>query len=146
MVEYGKFPHRCLYTILLSRADGVGGAVLPERVRVKDRATPFDGDLCGCHEFQKDGIPDLRMRFFAVEMTFEMELDLLAEGESLELMVTGQLLDGTAFAASDCIVIDDPPDRRDDDSDDDSDSDSDDDSDSDSDSDDDSDSDSDSDS
>ena len=40
-------------------------------------------------------------------------------------MVTGELLDGTAFVASDCIVIDDPPGRDDDDSDDDSDSDSD---------------------
>ncbi len=114
-------------TILLSRADGVGGAVLPERVRVKDRATPFDGEPCDCHGRKKDGIPDLRMRFFAVEMTFEMELDLLAEGESVELIVTGELLDGTPFVASDCIVIDDPP-GRDDDSDSDSDSGSDDDS------------------
>ena len=39
-------------------------------------------------------------------------------------MVTGELLDGTPFVASDCIVIDDPP-GDDDDSDDDSDSDSD---------------------
>ncbi len=43
-------------------------------------------------------------------------------------MVTGELLDGTAFVASDCIVIGDPP--GDDDSDDDSDDKSDDDSDS----------------
>jgi len=86
-------------------------------VRVKDRATPFDGEPCSCHELKKDGIPDLRMRFFAVKMTFEMELDLLTEGESVELMVTGELLDGTTFVASDCIVIDDPPGRDDDDSD-----------------------------
>ncbi len=80
-------------TILLSRADGMGGAVLPERVRVKDRATPFEGDPCGCHELKKDGIPDLRMRFFAVQMTFEMELDPLAEGESVEQVPRDDQLD-----------------------------------------------------
>ncbi len=52
----------------------------------------------------------------------EMKLDLLAAGESLELTVTGELLDGTLFVASDCIVIDESDDESDDDSDDDSDS------------------------
>ncbi len=120
-------------TILLSRADGVGGVVLPERVRVKDRATPFDGEPCGCHELKKDGIDDLRMRFFAVDMTVVLELDTLPEGASVELVVTGNLLDGPAFTASDCIVIDDPPGHDDDSSDDSSDDDSDDNSDGDSD-------------
>ena len=106
-----------LSTILLSRTDGVGGSVSPDRVRVKDRATPFEGEPCNCHDLRKDGIDDLRMRFFAVAMTLEMELDLLAAGESLELTVTGELLDGTLFVASDCIVIDESDDESDDDSD-----------------------------
>ena len=94
-----------LSSILLSRVDDVGGSVAPDRVRVQDRATPFEGEPWGCHKLRRDGIDDLRMGFFSVQMTQELQLDQLPEGTVLELVVTGNLLDGTPFVASDWILI-----------------------------------------
>ena len=56
-------------SLQLKRADGVGGSVAPvndtpgPKVVVDDVATPFDGELCDCHEMMGDGIMDVSMKF-----------------------------------------------------------------------------------
>ena len=98
-------------SILLSRMDGVGGSVSPnEGPRgphsvVEDAGTPFDGELCDCHELEGDGIPDLSMKFKRKNVVAGLELDDLSEGTVLKLVVSGDLSDGTRFNGADCIVI-----------------------------------------
>jgi len=70
-----------------------------------DAATPFEGELCDCHELGGDGILDLSMKFRTQEVVESLELGDLADGAFVELEVSGTLLDGTEFAASDCIRL-----------------------------------------
>ncbi|MHC4220237.1 MAG: hypothetical protein ACYSU7_17465 [Planctomycetota bacterium] len=98
-------------TLMLSRADGVGGAVAPLEgppgppTTVDDIATPFDGDACDCHGLMGDGLADLAMKFSSPQLVAELQLNGVPRGELVELVVTGESLDGTPFAASDCIRI-----------------------------------------
>jgi hypothetical protein len=100
-----------LSTVVLSRADGVGGSVAPNEGPpgphsvYSDTGTPFDGEACDCHHAGADGIMDLRMKFRTDEMVAALELDSLPEGTDLELVVSGTLMDGTDFAGSDCVRI-----------------------------------------
>jgi hypothetical protein len=98
-------------TIQLSRADDVGGSVAPHEgppgphTVMEDVATPFPGELCDCHELTGDGIMDLSLKFKSGDLVEALELDGLPAGSLVELVVSGQLLGGTEFAASDCIRI-----------------------------------------
>ena len=100
-----------LSTVELSRADGVGGSVAPNEgppgphSEFEDMATPFDGQLCGCHEVEGDGITDLSVKFRSDDLVAALELDDLPAGDLVELVVSGMLLDGTEFSASDCIRL-----------------------------------------
>ena len=100
-----------LSTLQLSRADGVGGSVAPNEGPpgphsvLEDVATPFDGELCDCHELEGDGILDLSMKFRTVDVVDALLLNDLPAGDLVELVVSGALLDGTAFSASDCIRL-----------------------------------------
>jgi hypothetical protein len=95
----------------LMRADGVGGAVTP-RVRdrgqsytIEDVATPFEGELCDCHELVGDGIDDLGMKFSTPELAEAFELDSVHPRTPVMLTLRGTLLDGTEFEVSDCIIV-----------------------------------------
>jgi hypothetical protein len=90
-------------SIRLARADGVGGEVEPHRANYEDVATPFDGEPCDCHEMGGDGIMDLTLKFRTPEVVSALQLDGMSHGDVVELVVTGTLLDGTAFEAYDCI-------------------------------------------
>jgi hypothetical protein len=100
-----------LATIQLSRADGVGGSVVPlegppgPHSVIADVATPFDGEPCACHDLEGDGVLDLSMKFATQEVAEALLLNELPSGAEVELVVMGMLLDGTAFQASDCITI-----------------------------------------
>ncbi|UCF34128.1 MAG: hypothetical protein JSV78_02240 [Phycisphaerales bacterium] len=100
-----------LATIQLSRADGIGGSVIPlegppgPHSVIADVATPFDGEPCDCHELEGDGILDLSMKFATQEVVEGLLLNELPSGAVVELVVTGMLLDGTPFEASDCVTI-----------------------------------------
>jgi hypothetical protein len=94
-------------TLLLSRADGVGGTVapLPHFTRIGDDAAPFDGEPCGCHELEGDGVPDLKMKFHRTTVTEALGLGDLPGNAVVELVLTGNLTDGRPFEARDCIRI-----------------------------------------
>ncbi len=98
-------------SLVLRRADGVGGSVRPlsnrhgPRVKIKDVSTPFSGPLCDCHELRGDGIDDLGMKFSTRKLVRSLELAGLSPGASVPLTLSGTLRDGTPFEASDCILI-----------------------------------------
>jgi hypothetical protein len=96
-------------TLVLMRADGVGGAVSPmllpsnEIIRIRDVAAPFYGELCDCHELRGDRIDDALFFFSTPMVVEELELGDLASGAEIKLTVSGMLVDGTMLEASDCI-------------------------------------------
>ncbi|UCC30878.1 MAG: FG-GAP repeat protein [Phycisphaerales bacterium] len=98
-------------SLMLTRADGVGGSVAPltgppgPGVHVRDVATPFTGELCDCHDLAGDGIDDLVLKFSTREMVEVLELDSQGGAVELALTITGSLLDGAEFSASDCITL-----------------------------------------
>jgi hypothetical protein len=100
-----------LATVALSRADGVGGSVAPHEgppgphSEFEDVGTPLHGDPCDCHEEEGDGFVDLSMKFKTDDVVTELELNALPAGALVELVVSGDLLDGTPFEASDCIRL-----------------------------------------
>ncbi|MHC4305094.1 MAG: hypothetical protein ACYTFF_01380 [Planctomycetota bacterium] len=100
-----------LSTLLLSRADGIGGSVAPlsgppgPHIVLDDVATPFDGELCDCHEMYGDGIMDVSMKFGTVDVVVALGLGGMPAGTDVELTLTGSLTDGTTFSANDCIRI-----------------------------------------
>ncbi len=97
-------------SLVLARADGVGGSVGPltgprePRPRVADAGTAFVGEPCECHHIGPDGIDDLVLKFSTPELVETLELGSLPGGTSVMLTLSGSLLDGTEFEASDCIV------------------------------------------
>lgn len=66
-----------------------------------DVATPFDSEECACTEVEGDGIKDLHMKFLSQDIA-----RVITSGppqSNRRLTLTGRLLDGTKFEASDCI-------------------------------------------
>ncbi|MCH8963538.1 MAG: hypothetical protein IIB58_01145 [Planctomycetes bacterium] len=95
-------------SLLLARADGVGGSVAPRmtpRPKVRDRATPFLGELCDCHSRRKDGIDDLDMKFKLQEMVEAFELGDMPAGTEVRLELTGSTNDGQPIRAADCVIL-----------------------------------------
>ncbi|UCG17658.1 MAG: DUF5050 domain-containing protein [Phycisphaerales bacterium] len=88
-------------SVRLLRADGVGGQVAPHEGPpgphsfFDDVATPYHGE--SCHELGADGIVDLQMHFKNETVTTVLELDALAPGALVELVINGSLLDDTPF-------------------------------------------------
>ncbi len=97
-------------SLMLQRADGVGGTVEPLRhgwrpmVFQQDVVTPFDGDLCDCHRMRRDSVDDLVVRFSTRDIVRELELRGISPKMPMPLTLHGLLLDGTPFEASDCIL------------------------------------------
>ena len=98
-------------TLVLARADGVGGSVTPligppgPGIHVEDVATPFEGEPCDCHDMNGDGFVDLVMKFQTQLVVAELQLDDLPGGTFVELVLSGELSDGTPFSATDCIRL-----------------------------------------
>ena len=63
------------------------------------------GDLCDCHQLEEDGLLDLSMKFNVPDVVATLQLSGLTSGTMVELVVSGSLLDGTAFSVSDCIKL-----------------------------------------
>jgi len=77
--------------------------VAPIRSNFEDVATPADGGECECTTAGPDGCIDLSLKFNTQDIV--NALGEVADGEVLEVALTGELLDGTAIEGSDCIVI-----------------------------------------
>ncbi len=60
---------------------------------------------CECDELGVDGIDDLALKFSTSELAQAFELASLSRGASAMLTLSGSLLDGAEFEASDCMVI-----------------------------------------
>lgn len=73
--------------------------------RFRDRATPFLGELCDCHEDGADGTDDLLVKFSKSEVVDTLILDPLPENTELELVLVGSYIDGSPFSARDCVVL-----------------------------------------
>ena len=65
---------------------------------------PDIGDLCVCREEGTDGIDDLVLKFSTREMVRALELVTIPRRTVVPLTLTGTLVDGAMFEASDCIV------------------------------------------
>jgi hypothetical protein len=100
-----------LASVMLVRADGIGGAVMPNEGPpgphsvYADVAGPFVGEECECIEAEGDGVMDLSMKFRTQDVVDALELDDQLPGSLVELVLIGELLDGTPFEASDCIRL-----------------------------------------
>lgn len=77
--------------------------VAPIRSSFEDVATPADGDDCDCTTAGPDGHIDLSLKFNTQDIV--NAIGEVADGETLELSLTGELLDGTAIEGADCVVI-----------------------------------------
>jgi hypothetical protein len=59
--------------------------------KYNDVGTPFDGDLCDCHELEGDGITDLLLKFASPEVAEMLELVGLPHDSYVEVMLSGNL-------------------------------------------------------
>jgi hypothetical protein len=95
----------------ISRADGIGGSIAPNEgppgphTTWEDVGTPYDGELCGCHDLNGDGVMDLIMKFKTADLVAALEMDEFDPGALVELTVGGNMLDGKEFHASDCVRL-----------------------------------------
>jgi hypothetical protein len=119
-IKPGTCPNSCnlkakgvLPVSILGTADFDVSAIDPETVQLegvsplrwnwKDVGTPFDGELCDCHELEGDGYVDLTLKFDPEEIM--AALGPVSDGDEIVLTLSGQLLDGTTLEGQDCIVI-----------------------------------------
>jgi hypothetical protein len=103
-----------LESVVISRADGMGGAIGPNEgppgphSEFEDVGTPFEGETCDCHELAGDGYLDLSMKFKTQDLVQVLELYELPSGDLVELLVSGTLKEefgGTPFSGSDCVRL-----------------------------------------
>jgi subtilisin-like proprotein convertase family protein len=98
-------------TLRIARADGMGGLVAPNEgppgphTVVTDVGTPYGGDPCGCHDLDGDGIQDLSMKFRTDDVVSGLNMDEFMPGALVELVVSGELNDGTPFQGADCVRL-----------------------------------------
>lgn len=78
----------------------------PVRYVFDDVATPYNGDLCGCHTLGADGIEDLVFKFDCQEVieAIEATRGALVDDEEFEVVVTWQLHDETWMRGADCFI------------------------------------------
>ncbi|NOQ37295.1 hypothetical protein GQ472_00275 [archaeon] len=80
--------------------------VAPVRWNYEDVATPFEGELCDCHDLNGDGFMDLTLKFDTQEV---VALTLTDEmGETIPLTITGNLMEefgGTPIEGQDCVRV-----------------------------------------
>ncbi|MDY7109090.1 MAG: right-handed parallel beta-helix repeat-containing protein [Planctomycetota bacterium] len=98
-----------LSTLEMGRADGVGGWVAPQTGRPmpwpRHRDVTAPAEPCDCQVLPRDGRTDLLLRFRIRDLVSELELGDLPRNEVVELVLLGELNDGTPFIASDCVMV-----------------------------------------
>ncbi|MEE9604439.1 MAG: hypothetical protein V3V70_02615, partial [Candidatus Scalindua sp.] len=78
--------------------------VEPVRSRIEDVATPSGLDPCDCLELSGDGTDDLVLKFKIQEIV-SIVFGVVQNGDVIPLTITGELLDGTPFEGTDCVVL-----------------------------------------
>jgi hypothetical protein len=81
--------------------------VAPIRWSYEDVATPFEGELCDCHDLNGDGYMDLTLKFDTQELVETLRLSEEA-GKTIPLTITGNLIEeegGTPIEGEDCIWV-----------------------------------------
>jgi hypothetical protein len=88
-------------------ADGVAPNEGPPgpHSEIEHVATPFEGELCNCHELTGDDLDDLMMHFKTDLLVPALDLNAFDPGALVELCVTGELDDESTFLACDCIRL-----------------------------------------
>lgn len=87
--------------------EGIEGGVSPISWSYEDVATPYEGELCDCHDLDGDGYLDLKLVFDTQEV---IETLMLTEalGETIPLTITGNIeeeYDGTPIMGQDCVRV-----------------------------------------
>lgn len=93
-------------TIMLTR-EGIKDGVALIRYSYEDVATPFEGELCNCHDLDGDGYMDLTLKFDTQKLVSNLELDKVA-GNTIPLTLTGNLKEeesGTPIEGEDCVWV-----------------------------------------
>ncbi len=90
-------------TIRLTR-EGIEEMVPPLRWAYEDVSTPYQAGDCGCPTSQGDGIADLTLKFDSEKLVKVLRLADV-KGETVQLIVTGNLYDGTPVRGRDCVKI-----------------------------------------
>jgi hypothetical protein len=91
-------------TIRLTR-EGIGSGVPPIRYSYDDVGTPFEGELCDCHDLNGDGYMDLTLKFSTRALVDALGLKEVASGEMIPLTIMGESEDGTLIMGEDCIRV-----------------------------------------
>lgn len=93
-------------TIRLFR-QGIDGEVSPLRWAYEDVATPFEGQLCDCHDLDGDGYLDLTLKFNTQELVETLSLEGEV-GNTITLILKGNLKEefgGRLISGVDCVLI-----------------------------------------
>lgn len=95
-------------TIRLTR-EGYGEGVKPRRWSYEDVATPFEGELCDCHDLDGDGWLDLTLKFLTRQVMRTLELGNVDDTTFVSpLLVTGHLKEDAGampIEGSDCVRV-----------------------------------------
>ena len=86
--------------------NGNGDGVPALRSAYEDVATPFEGELCDCHDYNGDGYEDLILKFDTPDLVDMLGLD--SYSGDITLTVKGNLFEefgGTPIFGQDCIRI-----------------------------------------
>jgi hypothetical protein len=81
--------------------------VAPLRWDYEDVGTPYEGELCGCHDLNGDGYMDMTLKFDTQEMEAALQLSNFAS-TYIPLTISGNLLEefgARYFDGSDCMKI-----------------------------------------
>jgi hypothetical protein len=100
-----------LDTIRLTR-EGIESGVPPIRYSYDDVGTPFEGELCDCHDLNGDGYMDLTLKFSSRDLVDELDLEEVASRETIPLTVVGETYDGAPIRGEDCIWLINQPKGR----------------------------------
>ncbi|MHC4444014.1 MAG: lamin tail domain-containing protein [Planctomycetota bacterium] len=84
----------------------IADVVFPQKPpSVEDVSTPVNEDECTCQEVDPDGYADLVIHFSRREVIVALGLEAMAPGTEVPITVTGELLNGTPFEATDCVIL-----------------------------------------
>ena len=94
-------------TIMLSREGVDGVKVSSVNWSYEDVATPYQGDLCGCHDLNGDGYKDMTLKFSTKELVDNLNLkDVM--GQTISLTITGDLTEAEGavpIEGQDCVWV-----------------------------------------